>query len=183
MSYSNERQTRSIDWWDIIFGVVLVIFGIVIMNNLLASYLGLAAVFGIVLIFRGAFTIYRGVRLREVSRIHSSRGILGIILGVLAIGFGIYLCFNPAVATVTLGYMAGIYLLATGIFNLINAFKLGRVGAVGLAVIQGILNVILIIMGVQLLGNWLVGGLTLASMLGIATIIAGIYAIVEGFTN
>lgn len=179
---TNTVENKNIDWVEIIFGILSIVAGVIIFSNLYQSYIGLALVFGILLIVRAIVLLIRNIRLKNYTERKTSAWI-GIVLAVLLIIMGIYLSFNQAVSLVVIGNLAGIYFIVEGVFNIYNSVKFQMPFFRGFSIFSIILNIFMIIAGIMMLGNWLVGGLTISALIGINAILLGIFIIIEGATD
>lgn len=174
-----STEQRRTDWVDVIVGVLLVIAGIFVLSNLFEAYLALASLLGIILVIRGILLIVRSMRIRSFTNRRVS-GILGIVVGVLIIIAGIYLMFNPALSLVTLGTLVGVWFIVEGFGNILDIHWSRRLSR-GLWVLQIILSILMVAAGFFLLTNWLAGGLTAATLMGIALLLNGAVRVIAGF--
>lgn len=181
VNIERKDNNRSIDWLELIVGILLIISGIFILSNLFESYIGLASIFGVLIIIRGIVAIVRSVRRRRLSN-GAVPGVIGIIFGILAIVLGIYLSFNPGMSAVLIGQLVGIYFIIEGVQNIIQSGFTWALNP-GISIISILLNIFLIFAGSSMLWNWGTGGLTISAMLGITAIIGGVFLIIEAFTD
>lgn len=158
---------RSRSGWDIVFGLLLIVAGIVVMSYAVAAtvisvfFLGwLAVIGGVVGLVAGLFRIGKG-------------GFWpAIITGALLLVLGLVILRNPAASAVTLTLIAGTLFLMGGVIRLIAAFQIdqnrwimmfsGLVSlALGLIVVLNLLEASFVLLGVLLGVQALVDGITL----------------------
>ena len=176
-----NRSSRRIDWIDVIIGVILVITGIFVLSNVLEAFLALASLLGMVIVVRGILLLVRSIRIRRISNRVVS-GVIGIIVGILLIIGGIYLLVNPTLSMIALGTLVGFWFIFEGIGTILDG-QIIRLFSPGLWIVQLIFSIIMIAAGVMLLGDWLQGGLTAATLIGIMLLLNGIMRGVSGFSG
>lgn len=102
----------------ILLGVLLIIAGIVIIRNPLNSLVILAMVIGISWIIEGIAALV------ETSR-DSSRW-FGILFGIVSVIAGIVVLLAPVESISVLVVIGGIFLLVSGVVQIVQAFTFGR---------------------------------------------------------
>lgn len=157
--------------WDIVFGILLIIGGLVILGNVVLAtaisvfLLGwMALISGVVLLVGAFFRIKSGG--------FWSAALGGVVLGVL----GLFILRNPAVGALTLTLLAGSIFLVTGLTRIFASAQFGD--ARWLLIISGIISVGL---GLLVLFNLATATLTLLGiLLGVQTILEGLTLMVVG---
>jgi uncharacterized membrane protein HdeD (DUF308 family)/predicted flap endonuclease-1-like 5' DNA nuclease len=167
-----ERENPGSHWWLLLLqGIAAIILGILLL-------LRPAATIQVIVIFLGIYWLITGV-INLVSLIwNRSQWGLKIITGILGILAGLFIVRNPIISAfvvpASFALALGILGILVGIGQLIQAFRGGGWGV-------GILGVLSIILGVLLLTNPAIGGLSLAFMLAILLVVGGIAAIFAAF--
>jgi len=168
----NEKEQRGQPWWVVLVeGVVALITGAL----LLVSPERTAAV---LVTFLGLFWIVAGII--EIVSIFSDKskwglklviGLLGVIAGVLVMRHPLW---STALVTTTLIVILGLYSIIAGLTMLIRAFRGDGWGV-------GVTGVIVILVGIFLLANTLIGIQLTVTLVGIVLVVGGIAAIVMSF--
>lgn len=156
---------------DIVFGILLVIGGLIVFGNVVLAtvvsvfLLGwMALIAGIVLMVGAFFKIKSGG--------FWSAALGGIVLGVL----GLFILRNPVVGALTLTLLAGSLFLVTGLTRIFTANQFGEMR--WLLVISGIISTVL---GLFVLFNLATATLTLLGvLLGVQVILEGLTLLVVG---
>jgi uncharacterized membrane protein HdeD (DUF308 family)/predicted flap endonuclease-1-like 5' DNA nuclease len=171
-SYTAERTNPGSRWWLLLLqGIAAIILGVLLFTRP-------AATIQAIVIFLGIYWLITGI-LTLVSLIWDrSQWGLKIITGILGILAGLFIVRNPIISAfvvpASFALALGILGIVIGIGQLIQAFRGGGWGI-------GILGVLSIILGVLLLANPAIGGISLAIMLAILLIVGGIAAIIASF--
>lgn len=128
----------------LIWGVLLVITGLVAIIVPAVASVATAIFIGWILIIAGAFTLVDAFSVPSAARIA-----LRLLLAGLTIAAGLYLIIEPLEGTYTLTVILVFWFLAVGILRLVSGLaSLGRPGA-GLLIFNGAISLILAI----LIGN------------------------------
>jgi uncharacterized membrane protein HdeD (DUF308 family) len=161
--------------WILIFGILMVVVGVIALAWPGPTVIALAVLFGIQLIVSGIFWF-----IGAFSRGEESGGarVMSAILGLLGILIGLYAVRHIVVSVVALALLIGIYWVANGIAEIYNAITRheqehrGWMGFLGvLSVLAGI--IVIVYPGISLV--------TLAIVLGIWLIIYGVMEIFIAF--
>lgn len=110
----DEREAGSLLW-----SIITLLFGIVLLANLLVTMKALTILFGVWLLIGGIHLIQSGFALRRET---SSPGILIIVTGVLAVIVSLATIFNIGTGAVTISIILGLQVLLIGIAFVILAF-------------------------------------------------------------
>ncbi len=166
-----QTQTRQRPWWlTLISGVLAVIVGGILLwgglLNKVETYMLLVTFLGIWWMIQGIFDIV------SIFHDHSMWG-WKVFIGIISIVAGTYILSYPIVSAVALPkifvLVLGIWGLMYGTILLIMAFQGGGWGA-------GILGVLGIIFGIDLMGSYMAPGMGLAMLWT-----AAVFAFVGGF--
>jgi uncharacterized membrane protein HdeD (DUF308 family) len=159
-------------WWLVLLeGIFAAIFGILLLIEPGGTLIFLVQVLGFYLLIGGI--------LRIVSIfLHSSLWGLKLGIGILGIIAGIVVLNHPLLSAIAIPtyivYVVGFLAIFEGIGGLIHAFQGGGLGA-------GLLGILVIIFGLILVLNPLIGLLALPFVLGGVMLVGGIAAIVASF--
>jgi uncharacterized membrane protein HdeD (DUF308 family) len=164
--------------WAIAIGLVSTIAGFLALWAPLIAGLSVTVVVGFLLVATGVSQLIFAFKTGSIGK-----GLLTFVLGALSVAVGLYMALRPGVAVLSLTLVLAIYFFATGITEIIGAFKMKRakgwVWALFSAVASLLLGV-LIWWQFPVSGEWAVGLLT-----GIRMIFGGwwLIAIGKGFRD
>lgn len=108
---------------NIIMGLMYIIIGALIAFNPLLTQIVLIYIIGILAIFYGVNLVVRYFRGFDgyISII------IDLIMGLLLVGSGIYVLFNPVISSLTLPMVAGIYLIVDAIVKVPASYQAYKV--------------------------------------------------------
>lgn len=113
-------------WWVVVAGVISIIAGIVVLDNMVWSSIVLPTlaviIMGIAALINGVVTIFAG----RSKQGHRERSWAGFFLGVLYILFGILLLANPIIGAVALIYAVAIWGIIGGIILIVLSFRVKK---------------------------------------------------------
>jgi uncharacterized membrane protein HdeD (DUF308 family) len=119
----DERESGALLW-----SIVTVLFGIVLLSNLLATMKALTILFGVWLLIGGIHLIRSGLALRRET---SSSGLLILITGVLAVLIALATIFKIGTGAVTISILLGLQVLLIGIalviFSIAKKMVVGKI--------------------------------------------------------
>lgn len=161
--------------WILIFGILMVVVGVIALAWPGPTVIALAVLFGIQLIVSGIFWL-----IGAFARGGESGGarVMSAILGLLGILIGLYAVRHIVVSVVALALLIGIYWVANGIAEVYNAITHHEQEHRGWMAFLGVLSVLAGIIVIVYPGISLV---TLAIVLGIWLIIYGVMEIFLAF--
>jgi uncharacterized membrane protein HdeD (DUF308 family) len=119
-------------------GVLVLVAGILALSTPAVAGLSVAALVGFLLIMGGAAQV--------VFAYQANEGIWGYLAGILTVVAGGYLAFNATVAATTLSIFLLIFLLATGIVEILLALRIRPIDGWLWTLVTGVLSVVLGIM-------------------------------------
>jgi len=143
-----KKNTRLV----MIIGGVLLLVGLLAMGSPLVAGLSLALMVGIILLFAGIGQLLFAIK--------TGNSLLNILIGILTLIIGIYMVFNPGSALGSLTIFLAIYLLVSGIFEIIMALQIRPVNGWFWALFSGIISTLLGAMiwnQFPLSGAWAIG--------------------------
>jgi uncharacterized membrane protein HdeD (DUF308 family) len=128
-----------------------------------------------------------GLSPTQQQEVKSALGAIGdkwwllLVLGILTVIVGVLIVLNPQAAILTIAIFFGIYLLVSGIFEVVRGFSDRlETGAKVLSIIVGALSIVL---GILALRNIATSVELLVLFIGITFIMRGIMETVVGFSN
>lgn len=131
--FLDEIQRNS--GFTIAMGVILLLAGLLAMGTPLVAGLSLAMLVGFMLIVGGIGQL--------VFAVKTGKGIFTIILGLLTVIIGGYMVANSAVALSALTLFLAIYLLVSGVSEVLMSFQFRPARGWGWTLFSGILAVLL----------------------------------------
>ncbi|HZM64659.1 MAG TPA: DUF308 domain-containing protein [Candidatus Saccharimonadales bacterium] len=102
---------------------------------------------------------------------HLARAALILLLGLAELGIGLYLVRNPIIAFATFMLILGLALIVRGVFAFAHAFTSNGLPAIKM--MDAILGVLGVVIGVFVLAQPVVGGLTFVWILGLYALVSG----------
>jgi uncharacterized membrane protein HdeD (DUF308 family) len=112
-------------WWALlIIGPVQIILGMAVFAAPAAGALTLAYLFAIWVMTTGALEIASAVALGT----HVKNEFWSILLGIVTLGFGVYVIFAPGLGLLSLVFTVGFYALSAGILLIGLALRLKNLG-------------------------------------------------------
>lgn len=159
------------EWWLVaVLGLVSIVAGVLALVYPGITLLAMGIIFGIYLLIAGVFQL-----VEAIVGDPASRG-LSAIIGIVALIAGLVCLRRPDDSLLALVVVLGIYLVVTGIAQLVRAFA--RVERRGWAVLGAIVDLIL---GILILSVPDVSVVTLAVFFGLSLIFRGAFALVAAF--
>lgn len=158
---------------NIIMGLMYIIIGALIAFNPLLTQIVLIYIIGILAIFYGVNLIVRYFRCFDgyISII------IDLIMGLLLVGSGIYVLFNPVISSLTLPMVAGIYLIVDAIVKVPTSYQAYKVFDIPLWIIL-ITILIPFILGLLLVLEPFNTAMQIVMITGIFFIISGIIDVI-----
>ncbi len=117
--YGAHAEPAQSQWWQFgLLGVALVAIGIFLLANVVAATIATAILFGVALLLVGLF---------EVLHAFWAKGwggfFVSLIVGLLYMGAGAVLLYNPIAASAVLTLAFAALLIASGIFRIVLASR------------------------------------------------------------
>ena len=163
-------------WGLALRGILAILFGLLVWAWPAIALHVLVILFGIFSIAGGIFALLAGIR----AVITRSRWLL-IIEGVLSVLAGIIALGWPAITAVALLFVIAIWAIATGVTEIIGAFRTGGAGALEwLLILSGVVSVIF---GILLIVWPGLGLLALVWLIGIYAVLYGILLLVRAVSG
>jgi len=161
-------QAYSKNWgWFLIWGIALLILGIIAIGATTLTTLFSIIFLGSLIFLGGVFIIIDAFSFWW----HKWSGfLLHLIIGLLYCGIGVMLIQRPAVASISITLLLGIFYIAVGIFRLIYSLSL-KTPRWGWGFFNGVIELLL---GIFILASWPASGLFIIGLfVGIDLIFCG----------
>lgn len=158
---------------NIIMGLMYIIIGALIAFNPLLTQIVLIYIIGILAIFYGVNLVVRYFRGFDGY----ASIIIDLIMGLLLVGSGIYVLFNPVISSLTLPMVAGIYLIVDAIVKVPVSYQAYKVFDIPLWIIL-IAILIPFILGLLLVLEPFNTAMQIVMITGIFFIISGIIDVI-----
>jgi len=157
------------NWWILtVRGILAVLFGISCVFWPGLTLVTFIYLFGIYVLVTGLVAVFQGVS----SIGHHKTWILTLLLGVLAIGVGVYLLRNPTVSFAVLILLVAFTLIVSGVFEVVGALSDERASATSktLLVITGALAVLA---GIVMFFQPVASGVAFVWIVGLFALLSG----------
>lgn len=152
-------------------GALAIILGLIVIAFPLLSAVTVSVFAGLLVLLIAIWLIIVGISEFEISKTTS---ILNVILGIIALILGLGLIVNPElfsfIAAITL-YLAGFFLILTGIISLLDGMEKKSAWAGVLGIVLGIIYIIL--------GFYAFNPVNLGILIGFWLIVTGIFKMFE----
>lgn len=158
---------------NIIMGLMYIIIGALIAFNPLLTQIVLIYIIGILAIFYGVNLVVRYFRGFDGY----ASIIIDLIMGLLLVGSGIYVLFNPVISSLTLPMVAGIYLIVDAIVKVPVSYQAYKVFDIPLWIIL-ITILIPFILGLLLVLEPFNTAMQIVMLTGLFFIISGIIDVI-----
>jgi uncharacterized membrane protein HdeD (DUF308 family) len=175
-SMLDDLPSPNAGWWlPVVAGLISVLFGFGVLSFNYATLWAVTIAAGIGFLLTGAADVAAGLNAKGSTRI------LGLVLGVLAIGAGIIAFVWPEATFVVLARLVAWLLLLRGVFGIVGAFE-ARARANELwwiPLVLSVLEVVVAVWAVRYPGRSVV---LLVLWIGISAITRGLALITVGFS-
>lgn len=118
MAYVAKRKIGTTTVWDLLGGILTLLLGILVLANIFAQLLTdamLIYLFATGIMLAGIFRIVASTRLKKLGL----SWVWMLVVGVLTVLVGLYSLFHPILTAISLGYLIGFWVIASGI-NLLS---------------------------------------------------------------
>ncbi|HAT55313.1 MAG TPA: hypothetical protein DCW31_08785 [Lactobacillus sp.] len=175
MNWNTTR--RPFDWYSFILGVLFIIVAVIAFVDPTSSLMAVVAAFGVVALLRGIYEVWFH---DDVQRLLGRSPIWLLIMGILDIVIGAFLIFHLGIGVRLLPIFFAVWFIVDSLTGLITSGLL-RTFDKNYFWFSVALDVLGLILGILLLFKPVVAALTLATLIGIYFLIAGIYHIMRAF--
>jgi uncharacterized membrane protein HdeD (DUF308 family) len=163
-------------WWALLVrGIIAVLFGMFALTHPAISLQSLALVFGVYALADGV----GGVVTAVTGRNERKQWLLLLVWSLVSAGIGLVTLFAPGITTVVLLFCIAMWMIVTGVLEIITALSIrkeieGEWRLIGTGLIS-------VIAGIVLLSRPLAGALAFIWLIGIYAIAFGILLIILAF--
>ena len=156
----------------ILLGIIILLMGMFAMGSPFIAGVSLAIAVGFMLIIGGVSQL--------VFALKAHTGSFSIILGALTVIAGGYMVSNPGVALATMTMVLAIYLVISGIFEVMMALQIKPVKGWGWALFSGVISALL---GAMIWSQFPISGVwTVGTLIGIKLFFSGWTLLMFGLT-
>lgn len=168
-----RSNAKALWWLMLIRGVIMTIFGVLILIWPGTAALAFVLVFGVYALADGFAGIAHMIRLRQWT-------LLLTLTSIVSIGAGIIALVWPVKTAIVLLFIIAFWALTLGVLEVVAAIDLRRVPGLGWGwvLVSGLASIVL---GVLLLINPLGGAIAMLAFVGIFTIFSGLLLIGASF--
>jgi uncharacterized membrane protein HdeD (DUF308 family) len=176
MSTAAAAVTRRTHGWSVVWGVLLILFGLLAVALPLASSFGVVLVVGWMLVFSSGVQMLHAFQSNGVGHI-----VWKILVAVLYLGVGIYFLKNPMLGIAALTLAIGFFFLAEGVMDLAAYFKERKVRGSGWILLDGIVTLIL---GVMIWQHWPASSIwATGTLVGVSMVMTGVTRLMISVAN
>jgi uncharacterized membrane protein HdeD (DUF308 family) len=158
-------------WWVLtIRGVLAILFGLMALFWPGITLIALAVVFGVYALIDGVLAAYAATRAAKEQRAWLIfTAVVGILAGIIAI-------LRPVAAIIALSVLIGIWAIVIGAMEIVAAWRIRKeIKGEAFIMIAGVLS---IVFGVLVFASPMLGALSVAILIGIYALLAGIALVV-----
>ena len=158
---------RSASGWSIVWGILLLLCGLLAIVMPLASSIGLVILLGWLIVFAAVWHLIFAFQTRGVGNI-LWQVLLAIVYGIA----GFYMLSHPLLGLLTLTLVLAIFLLFEGVLEIILYFNIRKSPNAGWVLFDGIITLIL---GLLIWAHWPSTSVwVIGTLVGISLIFSGI---------
>jgi len=167
MSTAVAAVTNRTHGWSAVWGVLLILFGLLAVALPLATSFGVVLVVGWMLVFSSAAQILHAFQSKGVGHITWK-----VLVGVLYLGVGIYFLNNPMLGVAALTLAVGFFFLTEGVMDIAAYFKERKVSGSGWILLDGMVTLIL---GLMIWQHWPASSIwAIGTLVGISMVMTGV---------
>jgi uncharacterized membrane protein HdeD (DUF308 family) len=172
---STGAVVRGASTWSILWGVLLILLGLMAIAFPLAATVAANAVIAWLIVLAGL------VHLVLAFHAHGAGSILWrVLVGLAYLGFGIYLILHPIVGIVTFTLLLATLFFIEGIFNIILFFQMRSSGGSVWFLLDGIITLLL---GLFIYIHWPSSSVwAIGTLVGVSMITSGITRVMVSMT-
>jgi uncharacterized membrane protein HdeD (DUF308 family) len=165
--------TRNAGTWIIVWGVVLIVAGIMAIMQPPIAALAVELLLGWLLVFAGIVQVVYAIQERGKDGFR-----LKILSAILVLLLGVFLLMRPLLGIASIALLIGAFLLASGVSNAMLAFKLKPRQGWGWVLFDGILSIVIALL---IATGWPQSSIGFVGLLvGIVMIYGGLWRIMVG---
>ena len=166
---------RQVSTWSMIWGVLLIICGILAIGSPLVAAVAVNVVVAWLIVFAGAFHVVLAFQAHRAGSV-----IWKLLVGLAYMFVGIYLIVQPAIGVASLTLLLASLFLIEGVLNIVLFFRMRSVGGSAWMLVDGIVTLVLglmIYMGWPASSTWAIG-----TLVGVSMIISGVSGVMFSMT-
>ena len=168
-----KKQITPTTWWVVLLeGIAAVILGVLLLVSTEKTITLLTQLLGIYFLFRGILDIVMIFTNKNMWGAKLLSGIIGILAGLIIVRHPLW---APILVTGTIMILFGISALIIGLRMLLQGFREKTWG-------YGVIGIFLLVMGILLILNPVVGAVATVNIIAVFGIIGGLTAIILSFT-
>ncbi len=166
---------RHASTWSIVWGVLLIIFGMLAIGSPLLAAVAVSAIVAWLIILAGV------VHLILAFHAHGAGSLIWkLLVGIAYLFFGIYLIMHPLLGVASLTLVLASLFLIEGILDIILFFKMRSTQGSSWVLIDGIVTVVL---GLLIYAHWPSSSIwAIGTLVGVSMIISGITRVMLSLT-
>ncbi len=166
---------RHASTWSIVWGVLLIIFGMLAIGSPLLAAVAVSAIVAWLIILAGV------VHLILAFHAHGAGSLIWkLLVGIAYLFFGIYLIMHPLLGVASLTLVLASLFLIEGILDIILFFKMRSMQGSSWVLIDGIVTVVL---GLLIYAHWPSSSIwAIGTLVGVSMIISGITRVMLSLT-
>ena len=166
---------RQASTWSIVWGVLLIIFGMFAIGSPFLAAVAVNAVIAWLIVFAGV------IHLVLAFHAHGAGSLIWkLLVGLAYIFAGVYLIMHPALGVVSLTLLLASLFLIEGILNIVLFFRMRAVGGSTWVLVDGIITLLL---GLMIYLQWpSSSGWAIGTLVGVSMIISGVTRVMLSLT-
>lgn len=162
------RQISRAYWWSLVIrAIIALLFGIMALISSQFTLLFLVYLFGAYALLDGILAVIVSLQERNTA----SRWWVLLLGGIFGIVLGLVTFFQPGAIALVIFYLVAVWLVVTGLFEVISAFTLMAVGVEWVLVVAGVLS---IIVGIVFFIHPTASILSIVWLLGVFALVYGV---------
>jgi len=165
--HSPAEVVRHASTWSIIWGILLIVFGMLAIGSPFLAAIAVNAVIAWLIILAA------GVHLMLAFNVHRAGSMIWkLLVGLAYLFFGIYLLMHPVLGVVTLALVLALLFLIEGILDIVLFFQMRSMRGSGWVLGDGIITLLL---GLLIYLHWPSSSLwAIGTLVGVSMIISGV---------
>ncbi len=167
MAQTSTDIVRQGSTWSVVWGVLLILFGMLAIGSPFLAAVAVNAVIGWLIVLSGA------VHLILAFSAHSTGSVIWkLLVGVAYLAFGGYVIVHPVLGVASLTLILASLFLIEGILNVILFFKMRAMQGSSWVLIDGVITLLL---GLMIYAQWPSSSAwAIGTLVGVSMIISGI---------
>ncbi|MGA2856208.1 MAG: DUF308 domain-containing protein [Candidatus Sulfotelmatobacter sp.] len=165
---------RSASTWSIVWGVSLIILGMLAVGSPFLAAVAVNAVLAWLIVLAGVVHLTVAFHTREAGSL-----IWRLLVGLAYICFGVYLIARPALGVVSLTLVLASLFLVEGVLNIVLFFRIRSIRGSGWVLLDGIITLLL---GLMIYTQWPSSSAwAIGTLVGVSMIISGVTRVMVSF--